>query len=62
MNAKLNFKGSDLYKRRLREALATITGLIEMGNEDLWPIFEKLEDEFIRVEQRKSRLSRYYTK
>ena len=57
LDDKLN--GPDLGKGRLRNSLSVITHLIEKGNDDLWPIFEKLEDELIRLEERQNRLSRY---
>lgn len=59
MKSKIEFQNFDLHNRRLRKSLATISCLIEKGNEDLWPIFDKLENELIKHEQRRSRLSRY---
>lgn len=46
-------------KTRLRDSLGIIVALIERGDENLWPIFDKLEDELKRVEGRELRLSRY---
>lgn len=43
---------------RLRKALSTLTFLIERGNEDLWPLYEIIEDELIKFEQRQKRFSR----
>lgn len=50
---------SELSVARLRNSLSTIATLIERGNEKLWPVFEKLEDELLRLEQKEMRLSRY---
>lgn len=46
-------------KIRLRDSLGTIVALIEQGDENLWPVFDKLEDELKRIEGRDLRLSRY---
>jgi len=54
-------KTPEPIKVRLFKSLSTITWLIEMGNEDLWPIFEKLENELISLNQRQIRLTRYST-
>lgn len=56
---ELRSNDCDLGSVRLRGSLATIAALIELGNEDLWPIFEKLENELSRIELRKSRLLKY---
>lgn len=61
MKSKCNLIGNDLSKERLRRSLTTISILIEKGNDDLWPIFEKLEEELIRLKLKKKRLSRYAT-
>jgi hypothetical protein len=50
----------EINKARLCQSLATLAGLIEKGDERLWPIFESLEEELTRVEQRETRLSKYY--
>ena len=49
----------ELRKVRLRNSLAIISSLIEKGNENLWPIFEKLENELVKLEERRLKLSRY---
>ena len=49
----------ELRKLRLHSSLGIIADLIGHGNEKLWPIFEKLEDELLRLEQKEKRLSRY---
>ena len=49
----------ETQKTRLRESLRTVAALIESGNEKLWPIFDKLEEELTKLEQREERLSRY---
>lgn len=49
----------EMRKSRLRESLGTIAALIKSGNEKLWPIFDKLEDELLRLEQQERRLSQY---
>lgn len=54
-----NSKNCALGKVRLHKSLVTITYLIQEGNESLWPIFEKLENELIRLDQRETRLSQY---
>lgn len=48
-----------IQKIRLRKSLGTIAALINLGNEKLWPIFDKLEDELLRLEQSERRLSQY---
>lgn len=47
------------YEGRLCEALKTIATLIKNGNENLWPIFEKLETELMTIQEREDRLSSY---
>lgn len=47
------------FKARIQISLATISILIENGNEKLWPIFDKLESELIQLEQKEDKLSRY---
>lgn len=59
MNSEASKVKIDFQKGRLRRSLTIISCLIEKGNEDLWPIFDKLEDELVRLEKRQSRLSRY---
>jgi len=65
MNSKPNSVSStliskgDLRKTRLRKSLQVVSILIETGNEDFWPIFEKLEGELLKIEQRQSKLSKY---
>lgn len=54
-------RNKDLIEMRLHKSLETITYLIEIGNEELWPIFEKLEEELLRNLQRQKKLSRYLT-
>lgn len=54
-------RNKDLIEMRLHKSLETITFLIEIGNEELWPIFEKLEEELLRNLQRQKKLSRYLT-
>jgi len=56
-------KSSNLEKRkdRLKQSLATIAFLIEQGNENLWPVFEKLESELGRIQQNEYKLSLYST-
>lgn len=49
----------ETQEKRLRESLRTVAELIERGNEKLWPIFDKLEEELTRLEQKEERLSRY---
>ena len=49
----------NLEKGRLRKSLTIISCLIEQGNDEFWPIFEKIEKELVRLEKRQSRLSRY---
>lgn len=44
---------------RLRNSLSTIAALIQEGNDKLWPMFEKIENELLRLEQIESRLSKY---
>jgi len=44
---------------RLRNSLNIVAHLIQQGSESLWPVFEKLEDELVRLEERENRLSRY---
>ena len=48
-----------LHQERLRKSLTTITLLIEKGNEELWPIFEVLEGELVKQEQRQNKLLKY---
>lgn len=48
-----------MQKNRLRKSLGTIAALINLGNEKLWPIFDRLEDELLRLEQNELRLSQY---
>lgn len=50
---------SVLCEQRLLRSLKTVVHLIECGNEDLWPIFEKLDGEFLLLQQRKNRLANY---
>jgi len=58
-NIRGKSKKCSLEKIRLHKSLVTITYLIEEGNESLWPIFEKLENELIRLNKREDRLSQY---
>ena len=51
--------GSFLNKVRLHKSLGTLSILIENGNEELWPIFERLECELKRIDERVIKLSRY---
>lgn len=63
INKKLSgvkINSTDLCKGRLRKSLAILTYLIERGSDDLWPIFEKLEGELVKLEQRQNRLLRYH--
>ena len=53
---------AEISKVRLRRSLGTLAVLIEQGNENLWPIFEKLEVALIRIEQNERRLSLYSTR
>lgn len=46
---------------RLRKSLETVATLIDKGDEDLWPIFEKLEKELTRIELKQNRLLKYVT-
>jgi len=59
--SRATIKNSDLSKGRLHNSLAILTDLIERGCDDLWPIFEKLEGELVRLEQRQNSLLRYQT-
>jgi len=43
----------------LRRSLAIVAALIEAGNGDLRPVFQKLGNELSGIELRKSRLSKY---
>ena len=58
-NSEIVSPNCEVRKTRLRESLGTIAVLIKSGNEKLWPIFEKLEDELLRLEQKERRLSQY---
>lgn len=49
------------YKSRLIKSLEIIALLINVGNENLWPIFEKLENELSKLEKNEARLSKYVT-
>lgn len=55
----LDINGSGINKNRLRKSLVMVTFLIKNGNERLWPIFERLEDELIKLEQKDQKLRRY---
>lgn len=52
---KINHK--NMSSIRLRKALKTIAFLIDAGQENLWPLFDKLDDELNNIESRKERLS-----
>lgn len=47
------------YKLRLSASLSMLASLIDAGNENLWPIFEKLEGELHKIEINETRLSKY---
>ena len=49
----------ELHKTRLRNSLSTLASLIKHGNQKLWPVFERLEDELLKLEQKEVRLARY---
>lgn len=51
----------EIRKNRLKQSLATIAFLIEQGNESLWPVFEKLDSELVRIQQNEYKLSMYST-
>lgn len=51
----------EIRKNRLKQSLATIAFLIEQGNENLWPVFEKLDSELARIQQNEYKLSMYST-
>jgi len=53
------YLNSDLLVERLRKSQGTIVSLIKKGDDELWPIFDRLEEELMNLEERKSRLSRY---
>lgn len=55
----LGFIDCDLHEVRLRKSLGIIACLIEQGSRELWPIFEKLEDELCQIEQRQTKLSQF---
>lgn len=50
---------SDLFMERLLRSQGTIVSLIKNGEEELWPIFDRFEQELKNLEKRKNRLSRY---
>lgn len=54
-----NAERSESGNVRLRNSLNIVAHLIQQGSESLWPVFEKLEDELVRLEERENRLSRY---
>lgn len=47
------------HKSRLIKSLEIIASLINAGNENLWPIFERLENELSKLEKNEARLSKY---
>lgn len=44
-------------KIRVINCLNTLAGLINRGNEDLWPLFEKLDQELSNIERRNKLLN-----
>lgn len=56
---RLKAEISEKSNIRLRNSLNVVSQLIQQGSDSLWPVFEKLESELVRLEERESRLSRY---
>jgi len=50
---------SKKYKRRLTDCLSVTASLINAGNDNLWPIFEKIEKELLAIDKQNERLSKY---
>ena len=50
---------SKKYKRRLTDCLSVTASLINAGNDNLWPIFEKIENELLAIDKQNERLSKY---
>lgn len=50
---------SKKYKRRLTDCLNVTASLINAGNDNLWPIFEKIEKELLAIDKQNERLSKY---
>ena len=44
---------------RLWNALNILASLISKGSVELWPLFEKLEEELNRIKDRRNRLEQY---
>jgi len=65
-NSRANSKSSNSrdqlskkYKRRLTDCLSVTASLINAGNDNLWPIFEKIEKELLAIDKQNERLSKY---
>ncbi len=50
---------SKIYRRRLTDCLSVTASLINAGNDNLWPIFEKIEKELLAIDKQNERLSKY---
>ena len=57
----INGEVTQTNKVRLCKSLATLASLINQGSENLWPIFEKLEEELSNLEKNETRLLKYIT-